>query len=92
MNSSADQIQLHPNDQGDIPTIRICQVFEQEHSIIRFAKIATHDYQANSSQNISTRYLMMVSDLAGSRISPAATLIKRSRQVPAQVFGILQAN
>ena len=35
---------------------------------------------------------MMVSDLAGSQISPAATLIKRSRQIPTQVLGILQTH
>jgi len=35
---------------------------------------------------------MLVSDLAGSQIPPAATLIKRSRQIPTQVLGILQTH
>jgi len=43
VNSDPNQIQLHPNDQGDNLAIGIGQLFEQKHSILRFAKIATHD-------------------------------------------------
>jgi hypothetical protein len=43
MNSRANQIQLHPNDQGDSPAIGIGQLLEQKHSILHFAKIPTHD-------------------------------------------------